>query len=179
MGFGNTMNNPKLLLLVGLALVVLVVAFGASVRLAVRSTQGEDVHPPAIVPDLNAPWIQAMRQRLTKKLTSQEMRLGTGSDLGCLVGDGQLQMPAGATCYFTILAANSTRRLSLQLAFGQSVRLTLAQKNALTIDDIALAAGQAAQWYDVYQNDENGRLTVTGCTNAKNDPLAICLISLQ
>lgn len=179
MGFDNTMNNPKVLILVVLVLVVLVVAFGASVRVAVRSTQGEDVQPPAIVPDLNAPWIQAMRQRLTKKVTSQEIRLGTGSDLGCLVGDGQLQMPAGATCYFTILAANSTRRLSLQLAFGQSVNLTLAQKNALTIDDIALAAGQAAQSYDVYPNDENGRLTLTSCTNAKVDPLAICLISLQ
>ncbi|MCA9971168.1 MAG: hypothetical protein KC425_13175, partial [Anaerolineales bacterium] len=170
------MPNSKLLLLVVVVLLLFAALFVAGAAVGPRSTRPGQ--PPAIVPDLNAPWVQRLRARLTAPLPSDDVRLAGGSDRGCLVGDQQLQMPAGATCTFTLLASGSARQLRLQLAYGRSATATLAQPDALTIDNIQLAPNQPPQTYDVFASPENGRLTLTNCQTPEDAPLPLCLISL-
>jgi hypothetical protein len=162
-----------------IALVVLVALFASSVGLGVRGGRGKG---PALTPDLNAPWVQRLRQRMTRSLQEEDLRVEGGSAPGCRIGGGQLQVPTEGACRFAIAAANATRPLRLRLVQGTTVVVTLEQEGALAIEDEPLAAGEAAKSFDVYRNEEDGRLTIAECKvdgHDRSDRPAICLISLE
>jgi hypothetical protein len=163
--------NPKVLLVI---LLLLVALFVASLGLGIRGSRGE----APLTPNLNAPWLQRLHERVTKKLTGQDLRVGGEADSGCLVGDEQLQAPVEATCTFVIVPDRSTRRMRLKLAYGRAARLSLAQEGAPTVDGERLAAGEPAKAFAILP-DEEARLTLTGCAVDQDDRLGICLVSLE
>jgi hypothetical protein len=167
-------SRRLIVLLVLLAL--LLALFVASLGLGLRGRRGQG---PALRPDLNAPSVGKLRERLSAPLKGKDLRLEEGVP-GCQVRGEQLRIPVGATCTFEIAPANRTRALRPRLAQGTAANLTLEQEDALTIEVDLPLTGDEDERYDVYRNEDKkpARLTVADCKVGEDSGAELCLVSL-
>lgn len=163
-----------------IALVVLLVLYVASVGVGARerrSDEGQGGGVP-LKPDLNAPWVQRLRDRLTARLEGKDLRLAEGP-AGCRLDGDRLQVPVGGACRFEIAPAKRTRALRLKLVQGRAAAFSLAQEGALAIGGVPLALGEASEAYDVYRSEKAARLTVAGCETPEGGEAALCWLLLE
>jgi hypothetical protein len=144
-------------------LVVVVMAGGATARQALF---------PRV--DLQGRWAEWTRSRLSEQVESHELILAAGPPGACRIEPERLVIRPDTLCTFTIQAVDdATRQLPLLLTgISQTIALTIAQENALTVA-ITTTSGSPAARLDVYQNAERkaAQLTIGQCQlpKAKNE----------
>jgi len=116
--------------------------------------------------DLDVPTVQQVRSFFTTKFSPEEVQIAQGRDLGCRVEGRRIIVPMDETCSFSLKPApNRTKQIVVRLAAeSDSVDLTLAQENALTIEQTLLSE-QTSENLDVYRNEGeiNAMLTFFNC----------------